>query len=229
MLECKPLKEDSDYLIYNDGRLFSKKTNRFLKGKVDNVGYQCYALNFKGSNIRNSKMLYAHRLVAEYFIDNPNNLPVVNHKDENRLNNNVENLEWVDFKENTRQYLENNNIERKKPKYFKKDLPGEEWLDIKDYPNYEVSNLGRIRNKKTNRLLHFDQPYKYARVCLRQDKKRQRNLMVHRLVYCTFHDDYDLDGFVIDHIDADTANNRLDNLQKITQRENNLKQKRFQK
>ena len=53
--------------------------------------------------------------------------------------------------------------------------------------------------------------------------------MVHRLVYCTFHNDYDLDGFVIDHIDADTTNNRLDNLQKITQRENNLKQKRFQK
>ena len=229
MLECKPLKEDPDYLIYNDGRLFSKKTNKFLTGKIDNVGYQCYALNFKDSNTRNSKMVYAHRLVAEYFIDNPDNLPVVNHKDENRLNNNVENLEWVDFKENTRQYLKNNNIKRKKPKYFKKDLPGEKWLDIKDYPNYEVSNLGRIRNKKTNRLLHFDQPYKYARVCLRKDKKTQKNLMVHRLVYCTFHNDYDLDGFVIDHIDADTTNNRLDNLQKITQRENNLKQKRFQK
>ena len=46
-------------------------------------------------------MLYAHRLVAEYFIDNPNNLPVVNHKDENKLNNNVNNLEWATYSQNS--------------------------------------------------------------------------------------------------------------------------------
>jgi hypothetical protein len=38
-LDFKPLKEDNDYLIYSDGRLYSKKANRFLSGKVDNVGY----------------------------------------------------------------------------------------------------------------------------------------------------------------------------------------------
>ena len=40
MEEFRELKEDSNYLIYNDGRLFSKKVNRFLKGKIDNVGYR---------------------------------------------------------------------------------------------------------------------------------------------------------------------------------------------
>jgi hypothetical protein len=37
-----------------------------------------------------------HRLIAEHFIENPNNLPIVNHKDSNRSNYNVDNLEWVD-------------------------------------------------------------------------------------------------------------------------------------
>jgi hypothetical protein len=43
-----------------------------------------------------------HRLVAEAFIDNPNNLTTVNHKDENKLNNNVENLEWMSIDDNIR-------------------------------------------------------------------------------------------------------------------------------
>ena len=44
----------------------------------------------------------AHRLVAEYFIDNPNGYTIVHHKDMNKLNNNIENLEWVTSKENSR-------------------------------------------------------------------------------------------------------------------------------
>lgn len=96
-LEFKQLEEDSDYLIYNDGRLFSKKTNRFLKGKIDNTGYHIYALAISDklsvSSRKLSKMEYAHRLVAKYFIPNPNNLPYVYHKDENKLNNHVENLQ----------------------------------------------------------------------------------------------------------------------------------------
>ena len=47
------------------------------------------------------------------------------------------------------------------------------------------------------------------------------------MVYCTFNNDFNLEGFVIDHIDNNLKNNKLDNLQKITQQENCLKQDRF--
>lgn len=225
MQDFYPLKEDSNYLIYKDGKLFSKKTNRFLKGKIDNAGYQIYALTFSSGK----KYLAAHRLVAEYFIPNPKNLPVVNHIDSNRLNNNVSNLEWVTYKENTAHYLANSTRKKVEPEYYTEDLPGEKWLSIQENSKYDVSNMGRIKNHRTNRILKADRSSTYSRVCLVDENQNKKKYSIHRLVYCNFNNDYDLEGYVIDHIDANPNNNKLSNLQKITQSENNLKQARFQK
>lgn len=225
-LAFKPLKEDENYLIYSNGDLYSKKVNRFLKGKVDNVGYKTYALALQERRSKSgkklSKMVYAHRLVAEYFLENPNNYDIVHHKDGNRLNNNVENLEWTNVKEHNQNH--NVNSSRKvTPKYFEKNLPGEQWKVFPLNNLYEVSSYGRVRNIKTNRLLKIDGFQKYQRVSL-NDKK---HYYLHRMVYCTFNNDFNLEGFIIDHIDNNPKNNKLDNLQKITQQENCLKQDRF--
>lgn len=227
-LECKELKEDRDYLIYNDGRIFSKKNNRFLSGKIDNVGYRLYALAITDeltvSKRRKSKMVYAHRLVAEYFIPNPNNYPYVHHKDGNKLNNCVFNLEWVSPKQNAQYHLNSRqNKNRKKTRYHIKDLPDEIWRIIPNNELYSVSSCGRVKNNNTNRLLHLDNCQKYTRVQL----KNKKHYYVHRLVYCVFNNDYDLNGFVVDHIDNNPKNNRLENLQKITHQENSLRQERF--
>lgn len=75
------------YQISNHGRVKSHyKTARILKPYLNTDGYL---------NIDIKKKQYkVHRLVAEAFIPNPENLPQVNHKDENKTNNNVTNLEW---------------------------------------------------------------------------------------------------------------------------------------
>ena len=231
-MKYKEYPEDNNYLIYDDGRVFSKKTNRFLKGKVDNVGYQTYRLTIHSKPLGTyKKCVYAHRVVAESFIPNPNNLEVINHIDENRLNNHVENLEWTTYKENYKKYRKNNwdkrTLDKKKTRYIEKNLPGEKWIDIKDHDLYQVSNMGRVRNKKTFKWLRPDEAHKYSRVYLMDNLHHKHNVFIHRLVYCNFNNDYELDGYIINHIDANSKNNKLSNLQKITQSENNKKQKRY--
>lgn len=223
-LVFKQLKEDSDYLIYEDGRLYSKKRNRFLKGKIDNVGYLTYALAIEDklstSGKKLSKMVYAHRLVAEYFLENPNKFTYVIHLDKNKKNNYYSNLQWVETCPNG--WF---GAPRKK-RYFEKNLKNEKWKIIPELPNYSISSKGRVRNNQTNRILHFEDKQKYLRVTLRTGNKN-KHYYIHRLVYCVFNNDYDLNGFVIDHIDNNPRNNCLENLQKITQKENCLKQERF--
>ena len=72
-----------------------------LNGKIRNQyknsdGYLCCALKTN----KGWRSIGVHRLVAMAFIDNPENLKEVNHKDYNRINNNVENLEWISHRDN---------------------------------------------------------------------------------------------------------------------------------
>ena len=86
------------YKISNMGRVKSIKFNKekILFLQKDKYGYLRVGLRKMGK----LKNYFVHRLVAEAFIPNPNNLPIVNHKDENKQNNCVENLEWCTVKYN---------------------------------------------------------------------------------------------------------------------------------
>ena len=80
------------YAINTLGRIYSAVSNRWLsKTRTNSVYLQCRLDN---------KTFRIHRLVALTFIPNPLNLPEVNHKDENKHNNDVSNLEWVTSAEN---------------------------------------------------------------------------------------------------------------------------------
>ena len=92
--EWKPIPGyDGKYEVSNWGRVKSYKYNsdgKILSPLQDGNGYFFIHLSKNGK----AKMCTIHRLVAEAFISNPSNFPVVNHKDENKQNNYVENLEW---------------------------------------------------------------------------------------------------------------------------------------
>ena len=83
-----------NYEVSTSGNVRNKKTKRILKA-ANNGGYFCVNLSKITGNYKQ-----VHRLVAEAFIENPENKAHVNHKDKNGLNNNLLNLEWATPKEN---------------------------------------------------------------------------------------------------------------------------------
>lgn len=96
---AKAIGLNGDYWISTSGTVVNLKTNHVLTPFISNRGYyRVFVCSDEG------KRLYrrVHRLVLESFVLNPDNLPQVNHKDENKLNNYIANLEWC-----TNQYNQN--------------------------------------------------------------------------------------------------------------------------
>lgn len=105
---CRDIKDyEGIYQFNNFGRV--KSLARVSKKIFMYWKCQEYAVVSLYKNKR-KKNFYVHRLVAETFIYNPKNLPVVNHKDFNKKNNRVENLEWVTQKENVHHAFENSEV-----------------------------------------------------------------------------------------------------------------------
>lgn len=98
ILNAKPLLGfDKDYRVTENGDIISMDYRRTgvpkkLAPQRNIYGYAIIKLMKGGKGIT----YRVHRLVAMAFVPNPNNLPHINHKDENKLNNNPNNLEWCD-------------------------------------------------------------------------------------------------------------------------------------
>lgn len=86
------------YKVSNTGKIFSCVTKRELSVIQKKDGYTCISLCDKDHN---KKQYRIHQLVAKAFIPNPNNYPFINHKNEIKNDNRVENLEWCSIKYNS--------------------------------------------------------------------------------------------------------------------------------
>lgn len=96
-LEARKVEGYGDkYLVTSCGKIYSLLNSKFLKPQKSRKGYLFVNLSYKSKCFR----VPIHRLVAKAFLDNPNNYPCVNHKDENKENNNFLNLEWCTWQYN---------------------------------------------------------------------------------------------------------------------------------
>ena len=118
-----------NYLIYPDGRVWSKNVKRYLKAVCNSNGYLQVVL-YKDRIPKQHKI---HRLVALHFIENPENKICVDHENGIRTDNRVENLSWATYSENSQNRGKNKNNK----------------LGIKNI-SYDKT-IGRYRYKKTIR------------------------------------------------------------------------------
>ena len=96
------------YAVTPEGEVYGYKRRKFLKPMTNYKGY-LYVVLYKDNE---HKHYFIHRLVAETYIPNLENLPQINHKDENKTNNCLQNLEWCDASYNINYGTRNDKIKK---------------------------------------------------------------------------------------------------------------------
>ena len=144
------------YGITSCGKVWSYRNECFLKPLVDKDGYLFVHL-YKDGKMKNC---YVHRLVAMAYIPNPENLPQINHRDENKTNNCLQNLEWCDAKYNSNYGTIN---DRRKNPILQFTLDGEfvrEWPSATDVGKEVRDNIYHCLKERTKSAYGYI--WKYA-------------------------------------------------------------------
>ena len=139
------VKDFPNYLIYPDGRVFSKnpRSNGFMKSHLSHSGRgYFYVTLYKDGK---GKIKKIHRLIAEHYIPNPDNKPIVDHKNRDKTDNRIENLRWATSSEN------NLNVGM-----TKSNTTGFKWISPdKDKWIFSRTNCKRIRINDLSKLLCY--------------------------------------------------------------------------
>ena len=252
----KDIEGFSKYKVSTLGRVMNKESKRFINGyNMDKGSYVQKMINLYDDNGKIHGILL-HRLVYSTFKGEITSDINIDHIDGNFLNNRLINLKACDnIKDNINNEITilsakinayNRSMEKKevvKHNYDISSFEGEEWINVYGMEDlYEVSNLGRIRSKvipieynrngvkftvnRTPKLLKQHVKSKYMFISLGR-KGNGVHLPVHKIVYESFNGKIK-DGLDIDHINGDSKDNRLCNLQAITHADN-LAKREFNK
>jgi hypothetical protein len=207
----KPCNEDDFYYISNIGTVYSKKKNKILKPYIT-CGYNEVYI------YKDKKRIHGriHILVAKAFIPNPDDKPLVNHKDGDKLNNKVENLEWVTHKQNSEHANSNNLIKRRVGNIL--DEPDNSFditKGVEFFKNYFIFKDGKVYSKKSNCFLKQHEHMNGYNIV----NVNSKNQSVHRLVAKAFIPNPD-NKPLVNHKDGNKRNNILENLEWSTYKEN---------
>lgn len=161
----KDIDNFTNYKISNLGNIYNKKLKRNMKTFISQNGYITTNIKIKNHQYH----LKNHKIVAQMFINNPNNYPCVNHIDGNKLNNKFDNLEWCTYSENMKHAVKNNLYKTKygKSKINQYDLNNKFikiWDSIKEIEDfYNVSHtairyccIGKMKTCKNFKWKYAD-------------------------------------------------------------------------
>lgn len=146
--------------------------SEMLKPRLDKSGY--LYVHIRVSKLGINKMVKVHRLVAKAFLPNPNNYPIINHKNEIKTDNRVENLEWCTHKYNTnygasleKRAFNSRNQEHRSCPILQYSLNGEfiqefpSFKEVQRYLGKSYSNVWKVCNGKKESAYGYKWSYKY--------------------------------------------------------------------
>jgi hypothetical protein len=188
------------YELSNMGRVKNIELNNIFTGSFRNNNQKVVLIDNNGKQ-KEKSIAY---LIAEKFIDNPNNYKFIDHIDSDKTNNKYNNLKWV-----------------KQLVFCNKKFVGandEEWKIIQQNNNFEVSNKGNIRNTNNKYLIKQQKNHSgYMFINLKTNNK-SKSLFVHRIIAEAFLPNIE-NKKTVDHIDRNRSNNLLVNLRWATSEE----------
>jgi hypothetical protein len=207
----KKINNYENYSVSNRGIIKNNTTNRILKHYIRN-GYPSISL----CKNNKKKTFNIHTIVASHFLERLDGKFVVNHKNEDKTDNRLENLEYITYGENTKYSASSNRTIN--TSLF--DLTN--FRDIPNYTNYMISKNAEIYSKKLKRICCLTTlPNGYHKIKLKGDNDIYKDLYIHVLVAMTYlHYVPSTNQFVINHIDGIKGNNNLNNLEIVTQKQN---------
>lgn len=145
-MEWRTVKEYERYEVNTKGEIRHKKRKHILTPRKNSGGYLYVGFNIEGKR----KNFAVHRIVANAFIPNPNGYSEVNHKDYDRTNNNVDNLEWVSSSQNKKHAYEKeeNHLSRTKEvnQYSKEGVLIKTYSSISEAAKEMNCTVGAISN-----------------------------------------------------------------------------------